>query len=144
MCIRDRFDGTWFGNKLEDAFSRALDRTEFVEWWHRNPRNKPYGVRVVRAEHDNYFYPDFVVCVRHSPGEEPIQRLLETKDDTKDAARKAKHSPASYGKVLFLTPDGNRMRWVNDDGSLGGILDFDDLQSALGQLVATRPVVTQA
>ncbi|MGB4926789.1 MAG: DEAD/DEAH box helicase family protein [Giesbergeria sp.] len=142
--VQGQFDGAWFGNKLEDAFSKALDRTEFVEWWHRNPRNKPYAVRVVRAEHDNYFYPDFVVCVRHSPGEEPIQRLLETKDDTKDAARKAKHSPASYGKVLFLTPDGNRMRWVNDDGSLGEVLDFDDLQSALGQLVATRPVVTQA
>lgn len=139
--VQGQFDGTWFGNHLEDAFSRALDRTEFVEWWHRNPRNKPYAVRVVRAEHDNYFYPDFVVCVRHSPGEEPIQRLLETKDDTKDAARKARHFPASYGKVLFLTPDGNqRMRWVNDDGSLGEVLDFEDLQSSvLGHLAATRP-----
>jgi hypothetical protein len=66
-----------------------------------NPRNKPYAVRVVRAEHDNYFYPDFVVCVKHNPADEPIARLLETKDDTKDAARKAKHSPAHYGKVLF-------------------------------------------
>lgn len=137
--VQGQFDGTWFGNHLEDAFARALDRTEFVEWWHRNPRNKPYAVRVVRAEHDNYFYPDFVVCVRHSPGEAPLQRLLETKDDTKDAARKAQHSPASYGKVLFLTPDGDRMRWVNDDGSLGEVLDFEDLQAALGQLVATRP-----
>ena len=141
--VQGQFDGTWFGNNLEDTFARALDRTDFVEWWHRNPRNKPYAVRVVRAEHDNYFYPDFVVCVRHSPGEVPMQRLLETKDDTKDAARKAKHSPAGYGKVLFLTPDGDRMRWVNDDGSLGEVLDFDDLQSALGQLVATRPVVAQ-
>ena len=69
-----------------------------------------------------------------------MQRLLETKDDTKDAARKAKHSPASYGKVLFLTPDGNRMRWVNDDGSLGSVLDFDDMQSFLGRLAETRPV----
>ena len=137
--VQGQFDGTWFGNNLEDAFARALDRTEFVEWWHRNPRNKPYAVRVVRAEHDNYFYPDFVVCVRHSPGEAPMQRLLETKDDTKDAARKAKHSPAGYGKVLFLTPDGDRMRWVNDDGSLGEVLDFEDLQAALGKLVATRP-----
>ena len=137
--VQGQFDGTWFGNNLEDAFSRALDRTEFVEWWHRNPRNKPYAVRVVRAEHDNYFYPDFVVCVRHSPGEEPMQRLLETKDDTKDAARKAKHSPVNYGKVLFLTPDGDRMRWVNDDGSLGEVLDFEDLQTALGHLAATRP-----
>lgn len=137
--VQGQFDGTWFGNNLEDAFARALDRTDFVEWWHRNPRNKPYAVRVVRAEHENYFYPDFVVCVRHSPGEAPMQRLLETKDDTKDAARKAKHSPAGYGKVLFLTPDGDRMRWVNDDGSLGDVLDFEDLQAALGKLVATRP-----
>ena len=137
--VQGQFDGTWFGNNLEDAFARALDRTEFVEWWHRDPRNKPYAVRVVRAEHENYFSPDFVVCVRHSPGEAPMQRLLETKDDTKDAARKAKHSPASYGKVLFLTPDGDRMRWVNDDGSLGEVLDFEDLQAALGKLAATRP-----
>jgi|GEM_PF-608875 len=135
-----QFDGTWFGNALENAFSRALDSAEYVVWWHRNPRNKPYAVRVVRAEHDNYFYPDFVVCVRHNPADEPIPRLLETKDDTKDAARKAKHSPACYGKVLFLTPDGNRMRWVNDDGSLGAALDFDDMQSALVRLAETRPV----
>jgi hypothetical protein len=136
-----QFDGTWYGNTLENAFSRALDTADFVVWWHRNPRNKPYAVRVVRAEHDNYFYPDFVVCVRHNPADEPLQRLLETKDDTKDAARKAQHSPKSYGKVLFLTPDGDRMRWVNDDGSLGAVLDFDDMQSALGKLAATRPGV---
>jgi superfamily II DNA or RNA helicase len=136
-----QFDGTWFGNALENSFSRALDTAEYVVWWHRNPRNKPYAVRVVRAEHENYFYPDFVVCVRHNPIDEPMPRLLETKDDTKDAARKSQHSPAIYGKVLFLTPDGDRMRWVNDDGSLGAVLDFNDMQSALGRLAATRPVV---
>ena len=136
-----QFDGAWFGNTLENAFSRALDSAPYVVWWHRNPRNKPYAVRVVRAEHDNYFYPDFVVCVRHNPADEPMPRLLETKDDTKDAARKSKHSPASYGKVLFLTPDGDRMRWVNDDGSMGAALDFDDMQSALSRLAETRPMV---
>ena len=26
---------------------------------------KPYSVRVVRAEHDHYFYPDFVVWFSH-------------------------------------------------------------------------------
>lgn len=134
-----QFDGAWFGNALENAFSRALDNADFVVWWHRNPRNKPYAVRVVRAEHDNYFYPDFVVCVRHYPADAPMARLLETKDDTKDAARKAQHSPKFYGKVLFLTPDGNRMRWVNDDGSLGSALDFDDMHSALDRLAQTRP-----
>ncbi|CAB3681245.1 hypothetical protein R8871_02521 [Paraburkholderia graminis C4D1M] len=134
------FDGTWFGNSLEDSFSRALDSAEYVVWWHRNPRNKRFAVRVVRAEHDNYFYPDFVVCVKHNPADGPMPRLLETKDDTKDAARKSQHSPDFYGKVLFLTPDGDRMRWVNDDGSLGEVLDFDDMQSALHRLAATRPI----
>jgi type III restriction enzyme len=136
-----QFDGTWYGNALENSFSRALDSAEYVVWWHRNPRNKKYAVRVVRAEHDNYFYPDFVVCVRHNPADEPMPRLLETKNDTKDASRKSQHFPAIYGKVLFLTPDGNRMRWVNDNGSLGEVLDFNDMQSALGRLAATRPVV---
>ena len=135
------FDGAWFGNKLENDFSRALDRANYVVWWHRNPRNKPYAVRVVRAEHDNYFYPDFVVCVQHNPADEPIPRLMETKQDTKDASRKSRHSPANYGKVIFLTPDGNRMHLINDDGSIGAVVDFDDMQNLLSVLAATRPVV---
>jgi hypothetical protein len=32
------------------------------------------------------------------------------------------------------------MRWVNDDGSLGAVLDFDDMHSALDRLAQTRPV----
>ena len=60
---------------------------------------------------------------------------------TNDAARKARHFLASDGKVLFLTPNGNqRTRWVNSDGSLGEVLEFEDLQAALGHLVTTRPV----
>ena len=49
------------------------------------------------------------LCVSHEAGEAPMQRLLETKESTKDAARKSQHFPAAYGKVLFLTPDGNRL-----------------------------------
>lgn len=86
-------------NALEQAFARALDEADFVHWWHRNPDKKPYSVRVERAEHDHYFYPDFVVCVSHEAGEAPMQRLLETKESTKDAARKSQHFPAAYGKV---------------------------------------------
>lgn len=138
--VLGHFDYTWFGNSLESSFARALDTADFVLWWHRNPAKKQYSVRVVRAENDNYFYPDFVVCVKHNPADDPMPRLLETKEDTKDAARKAKHSPASYGKVLFLTPDGTRMKWVNDDGSLGDVLDFTDMKSVLARLAATRPV----
>lgn len=126
-------------NRLERDFARALDGADFVLWWHRNPDKKPWAVRVVRAEHAHYFYPDFVVCVQHAPGSAPLQRLLETKQDTKDAARKAQHWPPAYGKVLFLTPDGQRLRWVNDDGSLGDTVKLPDLQGVLSRLVSTRP-----
>jgi type III restriction enzyme len=141
MVVQGKFDDTWFGNPLEESLSRALDRAEFVVWWHRNPRNKPYAVRVVRAEHDNYFYPDFVVCVRHSPSDEPIARLLETKDDTKDASRKSKHWPKQYGKVLFLTPYGDRLKWVHEDGSIGDDVDLDNMQTVLDKLASTRPLM---
>ena len=121
------------------AWASALDGADFVYWWHRNPDKKPWAVRVVRAEHAHYFYPDFVVCVEHAPGATPLQRLLETKQDTKDAARKAQHWPAAYGKVLFLTPDGQRLRWVNDDGSLGDAVKLPDMQGVYERLAHTAP-----
>jgi hypothetical protein len=140
QLVQGQFDGAWFGNPLEESLSRALDRADFVVWWHRNPRNKPYAVRVVRAEHDNYFYPDFVVCVKHSPSDEPMARLMETKDDTKDASHKSKHWPAQYGKVLFLTPDGDHLRWVNDNGGMEELVDLDNMQTVLDKLASTRPL----
>lgn len=134
-----RYDGAVKLNNLERDFARALDGAEFVHWWHRNPDKKPYAVRVVRAEHEHYFYPDFVVCLAHTPGDAPMQRLLETKESTKDAARKAKHFPLVFGKVLFLTPDGNRLRWVNDDGSLGEVVKLSEIDSVRQRLLETRP-----
>lgn len=95
----------------------------------------------MRAEHDNYFYPDFVVCVQHNPADEPMLPLMETKQDTKDTSKKSRHSPAYYGQVVFLTPDGNRMCLINDDGSTGAVVDFDDMHNLLGILAATRPMV---
>ena len=136
-----RYDGAVKLNSLEQAFARALDEAEFVHWWHRNPDKKPYSVRVVRAEHEHYFYPDFVVCVSHEEGELPIQRLLETKESTKDAARKAQHFPSAYGKVLFLTPDGNRLRWINDDGSLGDVVKLTELRTIQDKLKDSRPIL---
>lgn len=134
-----RYDGWVKLNTLEQAFARALDEADFVHWWHRNPDKKPYSVRVVRAEHDHYFYPDFVVCVSHEQGEAPMQRLMETKESTKDAARKSQHFPAAYGKVLFLTPDGNRLRWINDDGSLGEVVKLTEPHTIHDKLKASRP-----
>lgn len=137
-----RYDGSLKLNQLEQDFARALDEADFVQWWHRNPDKKPYSVRIVRSEHEHYFYPDFVVCVSSGVGGTPIQRLLKTKESTKDAARKAKHFPPSYGKVLFLTPDGNRLRLVNDDGSLGDAVKLPDMSVVKDRLNATMPNVS--
>ena len=137
-----RYDGAVQVNRLERDFARALDGADFVLWWHRNPDKKPYAVRVVRAEHEHYFYPDFVVCVAHEDGAAPLQRLLETKESTKDAARKAGHWPAAYGRVLFLTPDGERLRWVNDDGSLGDVVKWAEMDAVRQRLAQTRPQLT--
>lgn len=141
FCI-GRYDASLKLNQLEQDFARALDEADFVQWWHRNPDKKTYSVRVVRSEHEHYFYPDFVVCVSSGVDGTPIQRLLETKESTKDAARKAKHFPPSYGKVLFLTPDGNRLRLVNDDGSLGDVVKLPDMSVVKDRLNATMPTVS--
>jgi hypothetical protein len=126
-------------NGEEREFAKALDRADFVEWWHRNPDRKPYAVKLVRGEHQNYFYPDFVVCLSHVPDDAPGIRLIETKQDVKDAARKARRVPKAYGKVLFLTKDQSRLRVVNDDGSLGLTVDWDDLTSMREWLRASKP-----
>ena len=134
-----RYDGAVKLNGEERAFAKALDRADFVAWWHRNPDRKHYAVRLVRGEHQNYFYPDFVVCLSHLANDEPIMRLIETKENTKDAARKAQRVPKSYGRVLFLTKDQNRLRVVNDDGSLGEAVDSDDLLPVQEWLRASKP-----
>lgn len=134
-----RYDGAGKLNHEERQFAEALDRSDFVEWWHRNPDRKPWAVRLVRGEHQNYFYPDFVVCLTHYPGDAPMLRLVETKENTKDAARKARRAPRDWGKVLFLTRDQERLRVINDDGSLGEQVDYDDLAPVREWLRESRP-----
>jgi hypothetical protein len=95
---------------------------------------------LVRGEHQNYFYPDFVICLSHYPGDVPLLRLVETKENVKDAARKARRVPKTWGKVLFLTRDQARLRVVNDDGSLGVSVDFADLNPVREWLRASKPV----
>jgi hypothetical protein len=125
--LAGKYDGRIVMNRDEQKFAKALDRAGFVVWWHRNPDQKPYSVRLVRGEHRNYFYPDFVVCLENSDGQAPLERLVETKESTKDAAHKSSRVPKYYGKVLFVTRDQNRLRVINDDGSLGESLDYDEL-----------------
>ena len=113
------FDYTYTLNNEELTFSKALDATDFVLWWHRNPDRKPYSTAIVRADKANYFYPDFVLCVSYYEDAEPKVRLVETKADTKDAMNKAGRPSTSYGKVIFLTRNNQKLHIVNDDGSLG-------------------------
>ena len=122
-----RLDATYEFNTQEMAFAKALDRADFVAWWHRNPQGKPYSIGLMRTDSRNMFYPDFVVCLQHAMGDEPLMRLVETKHDVKDALRKSKHQSKTYGKVLFLTKDASRFKIVDDDGRVGDVVDFDDL-----------------
>ena len=133
------FDGSHTLGDEERAFAKALDRASFVHWWHRNPDRKAYSARLARGEHKNYFYPDFVVCVEHFNDDELLMRLVETKESTKDAARKSQHASTLYGRVLFLTKDQKTLRWIEEDGSLGGTVDLDDLDAMREWLRRSRP-----
>jgi len=135
-----QLDATYEFNTQELAFAKALDRADFVAWWHRNPQGKPHSIALMRSDSRNMFYPDFVVCLQHEPGGEPLTRLVETKHDVKDANRKGKHQSKTYGKVLFLTKDAQRFKIVQDDGSMGEVVDFDDLTQLRHWMRETAPV----
>lgn len=135
-----RLDATYEFNTQELAFARALDRADFVAWWHRNPQGKPYSIALMRSDSRNMFYPDFVVCLQHELDDEPLIRLVETKHDVKDANRKGTHQSKTYGKVLFLTKDAQRFKIVEDNGSLGEIVDFDDLARLRQWMRDTAPI----
>jgi hypothetical protein len=135
-----RLDATFEFNTQELAFARSLDRADFVAWWHRNPQGKPYSIALMRTDSRNMFYPDFVVCLQHELDDEPLIRLVETKHDVKDASRKGKHQSKTYGKVLFLTKDAQRFKIVEDNGSLGEVVDFDDLSRLRQWMRDSAPV----
>lgn len=132
-------DATYELNEQEMLFAKALDRAEFVTWWHRNPQGKPSSVALMRSDSQKMFYPDFVVCMEHLAGEAPLMRLVDPKHDTKDASRKSQHVSRFYGKVLFLTKDADRFKVVNDDGSVGEVVDFDDLEQLKVWMRKTTP-----
>lgn len=135
-----RLDATYEFNTQELAFAKALDRAEFVAWWHRNPQGKPHSIALMRSDSRNMFYPDFVVCLQHELDDEPLIRLVETKHDVKDANRKGAHQSKTYGKVLFLTKDAQRFKIVEDNGSLGEVVDFDDLARLRQWMRDTAPI----
>lgn len=134
-----RLDATHEFNTQELAFARALDNAGFVAWWHRNPQKKPYSVRLLRSDHRDLFYPDFIVCLHHEMDEAPLIRLVETKHDVKDATRKAQHDSKAYGRVLFMTKDTARFKIVAEDGRLGDVVDLDNLTRLRQWMRDTKP-----
>ncbi|MDB5741691.1 MAG: hypothetical protein JWR68_6 [Polaromonas sp.] len=49
------------------------------------------------------------------------------RDAALNARRKGQHLSSTYGKVLFLTKDAQRFKIVQDNGSLGEVVDFANL-----------------
>jgi type III restriction enzyme len=140
-------DATYELNPDELLFAKALDRAEFVHWWHRNPDRKPFSIGLLRADGKNMFYPDFLVCMEHVTGEPPLQRLVDTKHDIKDAVNKSAHWSKFYGKVLFLTEvtgskkdNEKQFKIINEDGKQGDKVDFDDLGGLKTWMHSSTPV----
>jgi len=77
------------------------------------------------------------------PGDAPLMHLIDPKHDTQDASRKAIHQSSYHGKVLFLTKDATRFKIVNDDGSVGDVVDFDDLSRLKQWMRHTQPAAQQ-
>lgn len=131
-------------NPDELKLAEALDSAEFVAWWHRNPDRKAYSVGLLRGDSKNLFYPDFVICMTHMPSDAPLMRLIDPKHDTKDATKKALHFSSYYGKVLFLTrvevtKNTNRYHIVTDEGAVGDVVDYEDLNRMKTWMRATQP-----
>jgi len=106
-------------NSWEKDFTELLDSdmTGTVLWWHRNPVNKPWSVKLLLSD-GRGFYPDFVIGIKDRPKDNGI--LLS---DTKHAFELRKELPkilaehASYGKVLILNRIGEH-QW--------GVVRFDE------------------
>lgn len=128
-------DGTWRMNESERRLALALDSSDWVRWWHRNPDRKPFSVGVVKATESGQFYPDFVVCVRPEGAALPRVQLLEHKESGDDARVKMERAHNHYGRVYFLKVENDILLLRNADGTLSEVGDLsgglDSLRAAL-------------
>ncbi len=100
-------------NGWERAFADLLDRdtSQTVLWWHRNPVNKPWSIRVLLGD-GRGFFPDFIIGIKDRPTEDGV--LLS---DTKYAFELRKELPkilaehAAYGRALILHRSGEN-QWA--------------------------------
>jgi superfamily II DNA or RNA helicase len=100
-------------NNWEREFGDLLDSNwnATVLWWHRNPVNKLWSIKVL-LDDGRGFYPDFIVGIQNRKTEN--NGLLA---DTKEAYERSKEMPkilaehASYGRVLILSKNQNQ-QWA--------------------------------
>lgn len=93
-------------NTWERPFAEYLDNdlTGTVQWWHRNPPQKPFSISMPLPGQPD-FYPDFVVGIRDRKLGHGIL-LMETKrvinDPERNALVKAQAEHPDYGKVMMI------------------------------------------
>jgi len=94
-----------FGDLLDSDVGGA------VLWWHRNPVNKPWSVKVLLAD-GRGFYPDFIVGIQNRKTESN-GLLADTKYayDTNRELPKILAEHTSYGRVLILSKNQNH-QWA--------------------------------
>ena len=106
-------------NSWEREFAEWLDKDSSgrLLWWHRNPPNKNYSVRVL-LENGRGFFPDFILGVNERPTVD--HGLLA---DTKYAFETRKELPKmladhkDYGRALILSLENNRWFLAGKDDS---------------------------
>ena len=99
-------------NGWEKEFAELLDHDphKLVNWWHRNPSDKPWSVNVLMPN-GRGFYPDFIIGIegRKTEGSALLADPKERFETSKEAPKVlAEHQ--TYGRVMILAKDG--VRWM--------------------------------
>jgi len=104
-------------NGWEREFAQLLDHDphRLVNWWHRNPPDKPWSVNVLMTN-GRGFYPDFVIGIEGRKTEDGAL-LADPKErfETSQEAPKVLAEHQTYGRVLILAKDGARWMTVGYD-----------------------------
>jgi len=104
-------------NGWERDFAELLDHDphKLVNWWHRNPPDKPWSVNVLMPN-GRGFYPDFIIGIEGRNTENGAL-LADPKDrfETSREAPKVLAKHQAYGRVLILAKDGPRWMTVGYD-----------------------------
>lgn len=93
---------------LERDLAEALDTSEGVLWWHRNPPRKPYSVGLYRWNAGIGFFPDFVVgVVGRTEGDGVALSEVKGRQLLQYDRLKAGATHMKYGRVFMVGRETN-------------------------------------